>query len=474
VIYCRHAILVFALIACAATLLRAENVDLSTVPSRNSVQLTIYNSEDITLVRETRAVTLKKGVNPLQFSWANTLIDPTSVDLKFLTNADKLEVVDTTFPHAKPQMLYWNVQSEIDGEAKIQITYFTSGITWSADYLGIADKDEKQMSLDGFVRVFNNSGEEYEDAQVRLVVGKINLVEKIAQLANIAEDKVKDLKDGVLNKLSKEAALDFAERGDAALKYGLAVKSPQEKQIVKEGLSEYFIYTIEGTETIKNGWSKRMWSLEGKQVPFQIEYRYRPQEYGDQLVRMYLLKNDEASKLGTTPLPDGVFRIFRDNGREGLSYLVQQNIKYIPIGDKIELNLGRDPEVLFEHKKLKVSRDNLWLQINGKKEFRKIGEDGVKVEEKSSLVGWDDHEVFSQRIRNYSGKDIQVEVRRTLPGHIVFRSLLKPKLHDYQTVEFKAQVAAGKTADLFFEVVRHQGRNAKQNNITLENAEIKP
>ena len=35
---------------------RAENVDLSTVPSRNSVQLTIYNSEDITLVRETRAV----------------------------------------------------------------------------------------------------------------------------------------------------------------------------------------------------------------------------------------------------------------------------------------------------------------------------------------------------------------------------------------------------------------------------------
>ena len=34
------------------------------------------------------------------------------------------------------------------------------------------------------------------------------------------------------------------------------------KQVVKEGLSEYFIYTIEGTETIPNGWSKRMRSLE--------------------------------------------------------------------------------------------------------------------------------------------------------------------------------------------------------------------
>ena len=63
----------------------ASNVDLSTVPQRDTVQLTIYNSEDLTLVRETRKVTFKKGVNPLQFSWANTLIDPTSVELKFLT-----------------------------------------------------------------------------------------------------------------------------------------------------------------------------------------------------------------------------------------------------------------------------------------------------------------------------------------------------------------------------------------------------
>ncbi len=469
-------IVAIALVALCVAPTSAENVDLSTVPARSTVQLTIYNSEDITLVRETRAVTFKKGVNPLQFSWANTLIDPSSVELKFLTSADKLEVVDTTFPHTKPQMLYWNVQSEIDGEAKVQITYFTSGITWSADYLCIADQAERQMSLEGFVRVFNNSGEEYENAQVRLVVGTINLVEKIAQLASISEADAKEgLANGRFDNLRKKATHEFFERGEAKMKD--ADKSGEdlaEKQIVKEGLSEYFIYTIEGTETIKNGWSKRMRSFEGKQVPFQIEYRYRPQEYGAQLVRMYLLKNDVASKLGTTPLPDGVVRVFRDNGRDGLSFLVQQAVKYIPIGDKIELNLGPDPEVLFDLKKLKVSRDNLWLQINGKNEFRMIGGDVVKVVENSTLVGWDEHEVYSQRIRNYSGKDINVEVRRTCPGHIVFRSLLEPTLHDYQTAEFKAKVPAGKTADLLFKIVRHQGRNAKQNNITLENAEIKP
>src|SRR4051812_17232328 len=194
--YSRVQRLLFVLLALTAPpSFAASNVDLSTVPRRNTVQLTIYNSEDITLVRETRIITFKKGVNPLQFSWANTLIDPSSVDLKFLTSADKLDVEDTTFPHDKPQMLYWNVKSEIDGEATIQITYFTSGITWSADYIAIADKDENKLDIDGFVRVTNNSGEEYENAQVRLVVGTINLVEKIAQLANIPVADVRKLAD---------------------------------------------------------------------------------------------------------------------------------------------------------------------------------------------------------------------------------------------------------------------------------------
>lgn len=52
------------------------------------------------------------------------------------------------------------------------------------------------------------------------------------------------------------------------------------------------------------------------------------------------MTNDKASKLGTTPLPDGVVRVVRDNGRDGLAYLTQQTIKDVPIGDKIELNLG--------------------------------------------------------------------------------------------------------------------------------------
>jgi hypothetical protein len=452
----------------------AENVDLSTVPSRDTVQLTIYNSEDITLVRETRKVTFKKGVNPLQFSWANTLIDPSSVELKFLTHADQLDVLDTTFPHAKPQMLYWNVQSELDGEATIQITYFTSGITWSADYLCIANAGETQMGFEGFVRVFNNSGEEYENAQIRLVVGTINLVEKIAQLAQVPIDDVKKLADDRMQDLKQHAARDFLSRSQAKDGQAAGKSMPAEKQVIKEGLSEYFIYTIEGTETINSGWSKRMRSFEGQTVPFKIQYRYRPQEYGDQLVRMYLLTNNEESKLGTTPLPDGIVRVFRDNGRDGLSYLTQQQIKYVPIGDKIELNLGPDPEVIFELIKLRIFRSELWLQINGQRALRKVGGDEVVKIDNAKLVGWDDHEIYTQRIRNYTGKEIDVEIRRAFPGHVIFRSRLEPTLHDYQTVQIVTKVPAGKRSDLLFEIIRKQGTSAKQNNVTLETAEVKP
>ena len=54
------ALVVITLLSGAA---RARNIDLVTLPPRESVQLTIYNSEDLTLVKETWSITFKKGLN---------------------------------------------------------------------------------------------------------------------------------------------------------------------------------------------------------------------------------------------------------------------------------------------------------------------------------------------------------------------------------------------------------------------------
>jgi hypothetical protein len=92
----------------------------------------------------------------------------------------------------------------------------------------------------------------------------------------------------------------------------------------------------------------------------------------------------------------------------------------------------------------------------------------MKIEVNSAVAGWSDHAVFAQRVRNYTGKPITLQVRRTMDGHIVFRSGLEAKNHDYRTVEYAATVKPGESTNLMYEIVQRQGRNAKQNNVTVE------
>ncbi|MHC4401073.1 MAG: hypothetical protein ACYTG0_15460, partial [Planctomycetota bacterium] len=158
----------------------------------------------------------------------------------------------------------------------------------------------------------------------------------------------------------------------------------------------------------------------------------------------------------------------------GLSFLVAQAIKYVPIGDKIELNLGPDPSVIFELAKLRSWRDNIWMVLGGTSVYRRVDQPGIQIDVRSSVAGWDDHSLLTQRIRNYTDKPVDVEVRRELPGHVVFRSSLAAKNHDYRTVEYTARVEPAEKRDCYYEIVRHRGHNKKQDNVTVDKAEITP
>jgi len=438
-------VIVAAALAFAAPV-HARNIDLATVPPRESVQLTIYNSEDLTLVRETRSLSLKKGVNHIQYSWANTLIDPTSVEIRPLEKEDQIEVLDTTYPGDKPQHCIWNIDSKMEGQVRFQVTYFTSGLSWSADYVVITDPAEKEMSFDGYVQVYNNSGEEYEGAQVRLVVGVVNLVEKIQDLAR--RGVVPMAAPGApAPKAAKMRAMREAVAEAEGAGFAMAARAPE---IIKEGLSEYFIYTIEGTQTIQNGWSKRMLSLRARQVKFDILYRVRPHQYGPKPIRFFLLKNDEEHKLGTTPLPDGAVRTFRDNGRDGLCFLGEQSNKYVPIKEDIELNVGIDDEVVWEWTDMGSTREKFAFDYNP-----------------PQVVGWDEVHTWKEEVRNYKGKAIRVEIRHQIAGDIDLDAEMV-KLYDFQTAEFTVDVAARTKLPIHYKYTSHMGRNAKQSRIRLK------
>ncbi len=430
----------------------AKNVDLVTLPARDSVQLTIYNSEDITLVKETRYLTLKAGMNKLQFSWAGTLIDPTSVELRPLERAGDVEVVDTTFPGQKPQHLIWNVQSKFEGQVKMEVTYFTSGLTWSMDYVATTDPGETVMKFHGYVRVFNRSGEEYENAEVRLIVGKINLVEKIADLARRQGIPVPTRRDGgfaygKMRLAGYKGAVDKAHKA----KNGKDMIAGQ-KQIVKEGLSEYFLFSVEGRETVANGWSKRMVSIKADAVKFDIVYRMRSYQYGARPVRMFIWRNDDEHKLGDSPLPDGRVRIFRANGADGLAYLGEQQVRYVPIKADIEVNLGPDDLVVYETQKMSTERSGFHFRRVSNREY---------------VDGWDERQKWIDTVRNYRTKPIAFELRRQWGGHVDYTSEVATTLFDYRTIETKFTVGPRGRREYPCTVTIHQGVNAKQSRIGL-------
>ncbi len=374
-------------------------VDLVTLPTRDTVQLTIYNSADMTLVREARALTVKKGGNKLQFSWENTLIDPTSLEMLPRANAGQIDIADLTYPPRVKNLGLWNVRSDISGKVPVEISYLTSGLSWRAFYMGTLTEDEKTMRLQAYVRVTNNSGEDYENAQVRLIVGKVHILDQIADLARRQYPYDRPGQYAPADRLARlgKAKQELEERAEMldTLAITAPAAMPSRKKVVKEGLSEYFLYTIEGTETIPTGWSKRLISFDTDDIPVVNLYKFEQERYGGSIVRFLSFKNDEEHELGDTPIPGGVLKVYRNIDADNhLSYTGQSSFKYIPVDEDVELNLGPVADVVVEPKLMDFKTENFRFDRRG------------------NVSGWDEVRTFNVEIRNTRDIPVKVEIKR--------------------------------------------------------------
>ena len=372
-------------------------VDLVTLPSRDTVQLTIYNSADMTLVRESRALTLRDGLNRLQFSWENTLIDPTSLEMLPKANADKIDIAELVYPPRARNLGLWNIDSGVSGKVPVEISYLTSGLSWRAFYMGTLTEDERTMRLQGYVRVTNNSGEDYENAQTRLSVGKVHILDQIAELARRQYPYGRPGQGPLFQDASDLPGKGRGRKAKVEMEaVAFSMAAPSEpKKIAKEGLSEYFLYTIEGTETIPTGWSKRLMSFEVEDVPVVNLYKYEQQRYGNSVVRFLSFKNDTEHELGETPIPGGMLKVYRSVGDTGhLSYTGQSSFKYIPVDKDVELNLGAVANVVVEPKLMNLESENYTFDSRG------------------NVSGWDEISTFSIEVRNTREIPVKVEIQR--------------------------------------------------------------
>lgn len=430
------------MLLCALISPAAAKIDLVTLPTRDTVQLTIYNSADLTLARDTRTLTLSQGINKLQFSWANTLIDPTSLEMLPMAYADRIDVFDLTYPPRVRNLGVWNISSDQSGKVPVEISYLTSGLSWRAFYMGTLTHDEKTMRLQGYVVVTNNSGEDYENAHVRLIVGKVHILDQIAFLARLqypfgrpgqeAGFWARDISAAARAKMKTD--MDELAREDAY----------QRKEIKKEGLSEYFLYTIDGTETIPNGWSKRLPSFDAAEVPVVNLYKYEEERYQQQVVRFLSFMNDEKHNLGDTPIPGGNLKAYRTIDGDGhLSYTGQSAFKYIPVGEDVELNLGAVENLIVEPTQMNYSTANYVFGVH------------------RTIVGWDEIRHYKVVVKNTRDISVKVEIKRNFTTQ--YWTLEKDgdfdrfEKIDKNTVRFTVQLPARSTKEFTYVVTTFHG-----------------
>jgi hypothetical protein len=379
----------------------ASAIELVTLPTREDVQVTIYNEEDLTLVRERRKLTLKRGWNWLQFMWANTKIDPTSLELLPTLNQDKVTVEQLVYPAGLKDIGRWLIRSEIDGQVPFELTYFTSGLSWRSTYIGTLSQDDASMELKSYVRVDNHSGEDFDKTQVRLVLGAVQVLDPVIELAERANPhgspvpQRADLSGRVTNDFFQKPSV-WAYRRDSVRSAGAEAHFAALKEVAKKSLSEYVLYTIEGTEDLTDQWGKRLLSFEANDIPVESLYKYDESRWETQTIRFVSFANDADHKLGKTPMPQGQIKLFVEANPTGLAFVGDSEFKYIPVNEEVTLNLGPARYVKVEPTLMALETMDHTFDPNG------------------NLTGWNEARQWEMAVVNTRSIPVKVEITRTL------------------------------------------------------------
>ena len=142
----------FAAIGAIAVLtssLAHARVKLITLPVRERVEIQLDNP-NATLVEEERIVPLVQGENQVDFSWANTQINPNTIVFRVVGPAGgeelDVKVLSVSYP-PNEAALVWTVNASKSGSARVRISYLLGNLTKSFNYRAVASHEEKTLDL---------------------------------------------------------------------------------------------------------------------------------------------------------------------------------------------------------------------------------------------------------------------------------------------------------------------------------------
>jgi len=142
-------------------------IKLITLPVREYVEIQLEN-KNITIIEEERIVPLIQGDNYIDFSWQNTSINPATIVFRVIDNNDKgvsANILSVSYP-PNESALTWKVASNKNGSARVKISYAINNLNKKYHYIASTNADENKMNLNQFIKVINQSGEEFLNARM--------------------------------------------------------------------------------------------------------------------------------------------------------------------------------------------------------------------------------------------------------------------------------------------------------------------
>ena len=446
------------------------------VTGPKSVALTVYNG-GFALVRDTRGITLNKGMNSINVEDVAAKIDPTSVLFKTLTAPNSVGILEQNYQYdliSPDNMLNKSVGQRVtftsfDSNGKpytqsgiLMAPPSNGGVVVKMDDGSLVLQPQGQISLQkmpeglhpkptlNWLLQADKAGD--QDAEISYMTNGISwnadyvaLVNKNDTALDLTGWVTLDNKCGAIYKDAKLTLMAGDVRrimsrptggfGDADVAY--ASKSMAEPQFQEKSFFEYHMYTMERPTTISDNETKQLSLLNasGASVVKDMIYDGRKQWWSGwwydgrtdmnpgggfdtssyHKVNVVLeVKNSKENHMGM-PLPKGRIRVYKldDNGAQ--QFIGEDGIDHTPKDEKIRLYIGDAFDVVGDYK-----RTN----------FKKIND---RTNEES----------FEVNLRNHKDAPVQVKsIDHVWADWRVIESSAKYNKKDAHTLEFPVTVPA--------------------------------
>ncbi|MBM3214129.1 DUF4139 domain-containing protein [Candidatus Poribacteria bacterium] len=348
-----------------------SQVQLTTLPKPGRVGIDIYGA-GIALVTQSRSVRLHKGSNTVQFRWSGSEIDRFSLLLRPAPGVTGVSVGSATFPSGQQNAIQWDVHADADREADMEVAFYASGFGWSTHYMAWVSDDDSQTRLVSWFSVTNASGEDFEGAEIRLVVGVLQTVPEARPEALADATKAAPYAGRQLRKADRSAGIALAA----------------------EDLGEHHVFSLTQPADIKNGGTSALPALSAAGVPVRLVHRWN----GGEVRAEYTFINDAKHKVGDSPLPAGPVTVLRRTSDGTVSFVGSAQMDYIPIGKEIRLDVGPDKDIVVERTIQEWRRTNFRFTESG------------------DLAAADIETAFRFDVTNHGSRPIDLLIPETISG----------------------------------------------------------